>query len=841
MIRVAVIENESELQRYGYANVVEKLRDALKESKDNYLFYSFTSANIHRLFSDTEDGLMSFDGLFISTNSFSDLDVLNVIRKEKKQILAFVESGKGIYVGYQKKLNIETKYYYPGQEENLKKAIEKNTIDFLPDGYQYHMPEAYVETEEVVEQADGSRKTQRKLKAKDSKQGEIETSKNYDDILFKYPAKIRLNDIRECCKKNDFNEHIFKSYLQFNKIGSYNMLLQSTPTSNGLDFYPLLARAIPQNNERIVVSTVILDWENHKDLLRNIVVYITRGNPTIAFVQNGEESNKEFEFLVNSTKMSKLGCHVYEYSKFTADKKSLHNIFCFSPSITREQVKDIWDTVKNERRSIKIYHLSEDSTSKELVMMHYSNNGLLESIVNKSRLWFKKEYERIGSGLWGGFWNTYDILLMMRRIGENTNQYRERIRNAIRPRQNTINKSYDNVFGCTLGMIAIFLLFYEDNEQDLQDITDVILPWIYSNLNNKSVYEKLSYWLTFKDLSTITPAPVECSQKIINDVLSSEAFAEIQDFLRNTVTSVPVNLLSEIELCRWIKFLQLSGMGDEQPELRKQFTDALWEQRDIDGKWVNVSRTGYVLISLLTAFSKEALIDLKINDEIETSVNFLIDSYNENEGAWAEGSMSKDIGSMSSSATARAIHAIGLFNSMFPFTTKDFINVLKNDVTVANSSAVIDSALTSLTKVSADYSEQQKRVSQLQVELADEQAKLQQAQEQIQKDAEASKKNLAKAKRKHKKFRNTIILVITALAVIVIEQFVIMVRSDLIKDFWAWLFTLITTVVSFGVSLLLKGIIEKRLYPSDSSEEEAEREEMKAKRKNEKKGRRKKT
>ena len=89
MIRVAVIENESELQRYGHANVVEKLRGAFLDDKGEYIFCSFTSANISRLFSDIEDGLMSYDGLFISTNAFSDLEVLSIVRKAKTLICDF--------------------------------------------------------------------------------------------------------------------------------------------------------------------------------------------------------------------------------------------------------------------------------------------------------------------------------------------------------------------------------------------------------------------------------------------------------------------------------------------------------------------------------------------------------------------------------------------------------------------------------------------------------------------------------------------------------------------------------------------------------------------------------
>ena len=147
MIRVAVIENESELQRYGHANVVDKLRKAVSSKLNNelmrdsssleigseFIFNSFTSANIGQLFNNVENGLMSFDGLFISTNAFSDLEILSIVRKNKELICSFIDAGKGVFIGYQKKLNIETRYYEPANKEQLEKNIKRNTIDFLPE------------------------------------------------------------------------------------------------------------------------------------------------------------------------------------------------------------------------------------------------------------------------------------------------------------------------------------------------------------------------------------------------------------------------------------------------------------------------------------------------------------------------------------------------------------------------------------------------------------------------------------------------------------------------------------------------------------------------------------
>lgn len=824
MIRVAVIENESELQRYGHANVVEKLRGAFLDDKGEYIFCSFTSANISRLFSDIEDGLMSYDGLFISTNAFSDLEVLSIVRKAKTLICDFIAAGRGIFIGYQKKLNVETKYYYPEQAEELKKIIQKNTIDFLPSEYQYYMPEAYTEIEE--NQIGENSGTTKKLKVKDSDVGDIEQAENYGDILLKYPVEINCGAIRERCLDNDFNKHIYKSYIQFKQVGSYKVLLQDHAKIKGMDFYPLLACAIPKNNERIVISTIVLDWENHTDLLRNIVEYITKGTPKIAFIVNKDSnSNKEFDFLIKSTKMAKLAYCVYN-GEVPPSRRALHDIYCFAPNVSLEDVKQLWNLVKNERRNIKMYQLSEDSTSKELVMTHYSNYGLLESILTRSRLWFRQEYDRIGSGLWGGFWNTYDTLLMLRSVGEDVRPYLIKIREAISQRQEKNNKSYDKVFGCTLGMITILLLFYYDDKGELESIKNTILPWINGTIKDTSIYDKLSYWLTFKEFLEFNSIP-SSSRNFVESAIRSQDFEDVENILKSALSNVEVQSLSGIDLCRWIKFIHLSGLSKTQAELLSIYLNALFDKRDMEGKWGNVSRTGYVLITLLTAFSKEELIKLNLNDKVESSVNFLIDSYNDAEGAWAENKTLKAGGfKASSSATARAIHAISLFNSMFPFTTKDFISVVRNEATISNATTIINNALNSLTAVSQSYWDTQNKLNAVQTELEAEKQKRLLAESQLNAAHEKNENNRKEAEcalkatdNKRKRFRNASVLLIIFLLSIILELVIIIVTNkDLLTDLVTWIVTLITTMVGFGITLVLQTVLTAKLYPTEIDE-----------------------
>ena len=97
MYRIAVIENETELQRYGHANVVRNLTQAIASRPDakHYSFQSFTSATIESLFQNGTNYILAFDGLFLSTNACSDKVVLNCLRKNKDKFVEFIGSGHG--------------------------------------------------------------------------------------------------------------------------------------------------------------------------------------------------------------------------------------------------------------------------------------------------------------------------------------------------------------------------------------------------------------------------------------------------------------------------------------------------------------------------------------------------------------------------------------------------------------------------------------------------------------------------------------------------------------------------------------------------------------------------
>ncbi len=106
MYRVAVIQNEVEMQHSGYVDSVPKYRERFDFNFD-VAFNRFSGVNIHKLFREGEDALIDYDCLIIGTNATSDSDVYNLlqIKKNKKLLNNFIQQGKGLLICSQKKNN----------------------------------------------------------------------------------------------------------------------------------------------------------------------------------------------------------------------------------------------------------------------------------------------------------------------------------------------------------------------------------------------------------------------------------------------------------------------------------------------------------------------------------------------------------------------------------------------------------------------------------------------------------------------------------------------------------------------------------------------------------------
>ena len=676
MYRVAVIQNESEMLRSGYTNVIAKLRRIKRLSQ--YSFEMFTVVNIQKLFQEGDNHLKNFDSLVVTTNATSDKMVLSVLQENKKKIEEFTFTGKGIFVASQKKLSSTN--YDPRKEDGK--------TNFLPDLYEF----LTVERPKVE---------------KDSGEGKISIYNNEEHILLNYPEKVTAKETKQHCEHNEFKKHFYRSHIIPFSNGSYLPIFVDTSYTEVSSRSLLMINLVPKNGERVVVSTIAIDWEFHEHLLTNVITYITEGLPKVAFIVKTNTKYGDFDFLLTRAKLSKIPHEVYEDSnKIKKELFHIHNTYIFSPDWKENDISSFLKIIQSvnkdksyEQKSyLRVYYFKE--MDNILTLAQYSNFSTIDLIIDSSVLWVNSKFEGC---MWGNsFWITYDILLMMHDIGVDIESYITPITKDIK--KHYAGYTYDGVIAATCGLLELLLLLQKKYKDELKkegftnDDCKGMVTGIIEKFNSQPLYDKQTSILTLH----------KYYQEIFNSItnqIEKERYSEMLHLVSNKPYSenLPIDKYSEIDLCRNISVSLLSD--DKQTEIAELF-ESLKKSQSVSGRWTNSGRTAHVLVFLLKNFPKlkdVALADTSIDDVIYNGILYLRSQYDERNHNW-----DNDI-----QATAKAIHAIGLYNIQYKYSNQDFFKILEVESDKIYSATVIHNVSESMRKLRQQSNESILRIESL--------------------------------------------------------------------------------------------------------------------------------
>ena len=473
MYRVAIIQNESEMLRSGYTNVAPKLNSIKRLSR--YSFELFSVVNISKLFLEGDSQLKHFDSLIITTNTTSDKTVLTVLQENKDSITNFLASGKGIFIASQKKLSTSCFDH----NKDLGKTM------FLPELYEFFTVE-------------------RPKAEKDSGIGNISGYDKEEHILLHYPTKVTAETTTHYCENNEFKRHFYRSHIIPKSKGSYLPIFVDTSYEDVKSRNLLMVNLVPQNGERIVISTIAIDWEFHENLLTNIITYVTEGLPKVAFIDNASVTHGDFDFLLTSAKLSKIPHEIYNHtSEIRKELFGIHNTYIFSPDWNEKDVGEflksielLHDTSVKKRSYVRVYYFKK--IENILTMTQYSNFSTIDLIIDSSVLWVNSKFT---GGMWNSsFWVTYDILIMLYEIGVDVRTYITPILKDIK--KHYTEYSYDGVTGATCGLIELMLLldtrYHDELLKEGYNAADFIgmLNWIVDKYESQSTYDKQTVILT---------------------------------------------------------------------------------------------------------------------------------------------------------------------------------------------------------------------------------------------------------------------------------------------------------------------------------------------------------
>ena len=660
MYRVGIIQNESEAIRSGYANVQ---RNLLKIGLPvDYSLELFNVVNIEKLFLAGDDCyIMNYDSLIITTNATSDFHVREILEANMDAITNFLQRGRGLFVSSQKKL---------GVTDGLD-SLEGRT-QFLPEQFDFQT-------------------IQRPKEEKDSGEGVLEHV-NANNVLFKYPHVITEEETRDHCCNNGFRRHMYRSMIRPLTQGVYEPLIIDKANKTKDERWLLVTNTVSQFGERIVVSTIAVDWEMHNHLLENIILYITEGVPKIAFINKEANNHDDFDYLMSSAKLSKVAFRSYNsISELERQPINIHSTYIFSPGYSGNNVEAFVKRFESKgknlpsKKYIRVYYFEKFKDSTALVQ--YSNFSTFDVLTENATLWIKS---RFCGKMWdNSFWTTYEIVTMMLASKVDMHSYVSSVLKDIKKHYSDF--SYDNVAGATCGLWDLLLALSKDYVNEL----------VYEGFDNNQL-QGIENWLIVRsstlsnyDLQTFASIVVRYNQDLsnINSTFWNTILKRLEDYLEN----MPEDL-TEQEVCRAIELGII--LGKEQ--LIANYIAILHKKQDSNGKWTNIRRTASVLVFLLSHFQHISKV-YTLEEILYNGIRYLYSSYNMQLACWDNDMQT----------TAQAIHALNLYNGLFKYSTQDFLSTIGLESDKVYAASVVRNVSNSMNRLRDEINNATKTITSL--------------------------------------------------------------------------------------------------------------------------------
>lgn len=720
MYRIAVIQNEVEMQHSGYVDAVYKSREEDWKNKKDYKLYRFSSVNISQLFRIGENYLLDFDCLIIGTNATSDDDVYKVLREqENKKLLAdYISKGKGLLVCSQKKLKeVERK-----DDDEPKKVETFRHTAFLPSEYEYMVCSRPKEHKDSL----GN------IVPEDSSIGKITFYKAGGDnqlnaiqeIIRTYPTVITDDMVEKHCIENGFQKHFYRDYIKPNNDSDYLPILVDniTEESNSRN---LLMVYLPRKKERIVISTMALDWAGHFELLENIMNYLLLGIPPVAIIKKQGNNNSEFNALIEEVKLNNLSHTEYQsLSELKKNKLKLyHSVYVFSSDYTEKEVLDYWDELGLKKKEVgnnRFKFLYFKKIGSTFVLEYLSSFGYFDSQKDAVCTWLKNRYNE---GFWdGSFWKTHDVLFTLHNIQEPITPYLKDVFEKIYCKHDK-DGSYDGVLAPTCGLLELQSLLnkvpdYRKEVPDIEEKFKKTKDWLIKKFVSLLKIDNFDY----KNASDYNKKFIIRSFDSIgcyNELQEVEGFSS--DYINSLISQSVDSDNSEIDLCLDIEVCLIYFREKynnrinniEFQKISKRIEKLL--NRQSNGKWDdNLGKTARITVFLQELKEKIDRLSLSTDDdEKEKEIKNERISNAISEGIIAlKRSYRKNNWENNVVTTAKAITALknGTDDS---FALQDSVRLITQETTTIESNDSLKLCLATIDRLNKAYGDEKEQKNQI--------------------------------------------------------------------------------------------------------------------------------
>lgn len=460
MYYLALIQNESEMMRYSWADIRPSIQNM------NYGYDSFTAENLESFFVGLDK--QKYDAIVIAANACNDNNVLTKLEKNREKISKYLLNGGGLFISFQMRLANQKSYGFLPPEFDVR-CINRISMNENP------------------------------------KEGTI--SINGDNtkhtVLF-HPNEISVKAIKYQCLHNDKVEGLYWTYLESIEEDKYDAILEDSSS----DFRKLLLVSRETEKPRIVVSSISLDWQMHSNLLANVLDYVAKGRPITAIIKKSGIDNFEFKYLVSNYESRRLSYTIYSVDQLAINKTKshIHDVFILDPSWSKKEinkfVKDNKNEILNGKHKIIVFDNKRVLPTYSVIANFKSYRGVISSVL----VWLQSIYDTEKPYWQGSFWRTYDVLFAFKYFDVPVTIFKDGIVRELDKHDK--NGSYDEVLGATCAMYQIYKWLYGDERNARIARTE---QWIIDNMDSKTLFEKATA------IEILVRNGVNLSDTIIND------------------------------------------------------------------------------------------------------------------------------------------------------------------------------------------------------------------------------------------------------------------------------------------------------------------------------------
>ena len=542
MMRIALVQNQSEMAHYGYADARPLI------SGFGYDVTLYTADNIDTLSSSLARG--HYDAVVFGSNSLNDKTIRTETRNEIfiNVFREWLKKGHGCLCLHQLKLA----------------TLEESNLCFLPQPLDLISAQIRPETEKSAE-------------------GEIQYSSAADDhILLLYPNTIEPSNIKSSSLKFSSLPGLYWHSWHKMNLSDWEVLL--VDGSMVKEERPLLISVREPCDYRVVVTSLALDWHKQHFLLQNILTYVVEGRHNTAILLDADNRSTAFDYFLGTLRSRKYPYKSYflgqEHSSLiNYIKNGVHSILVIGPFVRLDKLaKDLVDAIHKRVISGNLKLVSIEDREPEVKRF---------SVAGRERIAMRLLYDtelmiqaELGSGyIDGSFWSTAETLQSLRAIKQATGDYGYHINRVLElaKKNNDRDGSYDEVFGVTCALLWIRGIFLGVGDKE----TINTLSWINARISRYDSREKILAYLTLADL------------KILK--------AKDNDALVSLLVGIAPEQLSEIDLVYYLRAALISN----HKSIMSSIVIAI-DKKQSNGAWIDLATTATVITALIDTLSASA-------------------------------------------------------------------------------------------------------------------------------------------------------------------------------------------------------------------------------------------